>query len=127
MGYRLWALELRKAVSPMLKESSRIEPKCAKYFGAREQWIFLNLFLCDHSKVIYSVYRFQIFQNFFDNDFLIENFQDFEDFSSFYLPNDGLIFLSFSKFSKFSKLLTPLNFENFDRIFRELHRTRNRD
>ena len=97
------------------------------YFGAREQFIFFNLFLCDHSKVIDSVYRFQIFQNSACNDFLIESFEDFEDFWNFSLPNDGLKFSNFSRFWKFSKLLTRLNFENFDRIFRELHRTRNRD
>lgn len=90
------------------------------FCGAREQNIFLNLFLCDRLITIYSDDRFQIFRNFF-----------FDDFSNFSLSNDGLNgglkFLNFSKFSKFLKLLTRPNFENFDRIFRELHRTRNRD
>ena len=99
----------------------------SSYLGAREQFIFFNLFLCGHLKVTYSVYHFQIFQNSAYNDFLIESFEDFEDFWNFSLPNDGLKFSNFSRFWKFSKLLTRLNFENFDRIFRELHRTRNRD
>ena len=77
--------------------------------------------------MIYSDDRFQIFLSFFYYDFSNEN----SHFLNFSLSNDGSNddwkFLNFSKFWKFVKLLTRPNFENFDQIFRELHRPRNMD